>query len=86
MKIQLVYTGRSYQIAEHLPAELELNDNAHLDEALAAVNQLLAGDEQLPSSCLISIAGEHVGTLAAHDDRVLKDGDELVLIAPVAGG
>ncbi|MBP89133.1 MAG: hypothetical protein CMJ64_20855 [Planctomycetaceae bacterium] len=86
MKIQIVYTGRSYQIAERLPSEIDLSDGAKLDDALHAVNQLLSDDEQLPPSCLISVAGSHVGTLASHEDQSLKDGDELVLIAPVAGG
>ena len=86
MKIRIVYTGRSYQIAERLPAELELADNAKLDDALQAVNQLLADDEQLPPSCLVSISGQHVGTFTSHENQSLKDRDEVILIAPVAGG
>lgn len=86
MKIQLVYTGRSYQIAERLPSELNLPDTARLDDALAAVNELLSEEDQLPASCLVSISGEHLGTLTTHDNRALNAGDELVLIAPVAGG
>ena len=86
MKIQLVYTGRSYQLAERLPAELDLADAAKLDDALQAVNELLSDDEQLPASCLISISGQHVGTLTSHENVSLKDRDEVILIAPVAGG
>ena len=86
MKIDLVYTGRSYQLAEALPGELELHDGARLSDALLAVDKLVASEDPLPPSCLISISGQHVGTLAAHDDPELHDGDELVLIAPVAGG
>ena len=86
MKIPLVYSGRNYQHAERLPPELDLSDVAKLDDALAVVKEFLSDGDQLPSSCLIAIAGEHIGTLNAHDNRALKNGDELVLIAPVAGG
>jgi molybdopterin converting factor small subunit len=86
MKIQIVYTGRSYQIAERLPSELDLSDDATLDDALHAVNKCLSDDDQLPPSCLISISDQHIGSLASYENRSLKNGDELVLIAPVAGG
>lgn len=86
MKIRIVYTGRSYQIAERLPEELALSADAKLDDALHAINRLLAGDEQLPPSCLISVSGQHIGTLTSHENQGLKDGDEIILIAPVAGG
>ena len=86
MKIRIVYTGRSYQIAERLPGELVLEAGAHLDDALQAVNRLLTDDEQLPTSCLVSLAGQHVGTVASHENQSLQDGDEIILLAPVAGG
>lgn len=86
MRIRLVITGRSYHMAEHLPDEIELPAAATLDDALAAIAQRLADGPPLPSSCLVAVSGEHLGTIAHHRSQQLRDGDELVLIAPVAGG
>ena len=85
MKIRLVVTGRNYNLAEQLPSELELNDSATTDDALKLITSFL-GDAGLPSSCLVTVAGQHLGTLGNHQSRQLHEGDELVLIAPVAGG
>lgn len=85
MKIRLVVTGRNYNTADSLPEELQLDDAATLQDALQSISTQL-GEAQLPASCLIAVSGQHVGTLASHQARELRDGDELVLIAPVAGG
>jgi molybdopterin converting factor small subunit len=85
MKIQVVVTGRSYHLADDIPAEIELSDDATLDSALADINGRL-GEQPLPDSCLIAVAGKHVGSIAQHADSPLREGDEIVLIAPVAGG
>ncbi len=84
MKIRIAITGRSYHEADSLPDHLTLPDDATLEDALCAVAELL--DDALPSSCLVSISGRHVGTVASHDNQPLSDGDELLLVAPVAGG
>ncbi len=86
MKIRILYTGRSYTVAERLPAELSLADGSTTVDLLNQLESLLADDQPLPSSCLVAVAGEHLGTVASHATRALRDGDELVLIAPVAGG
>jgi molybdopterin converting factor small subunit len=86
IKVPVVMTGRSYQLAAELPAELELAEDARLADALAAIEQVLPEGESLPASCLVAVAGFHLGTVARHDNPELKDGQELVLIAPVAGG
>lgn len=86
MKIRLVLTGRSYHTADSLPAELELDEGASLDDALHQINTALPAEAALPDSCLIAIGGQHVGTVASHPDVALQDDQELVLIAPVAGG
>jgi len=85
MKIRLTYLGRSYQHAETLPEQIELPAASTLADAVKTVNDLL-GQTELPGSCLVTVSGEHVGTVAGFADRPLRDGDELVLIAPVAGG
>ena len=86
MKVKLVITGRSYDAAAGIPEALELPEGATLDDALQAVAAELPEDRPLSGSCLVAVSGTHLGTLASHSQRELKEGDELVLIAPVAGG
>ena len=86
MKIGIVLTGRGYHVAESIPTELDLDENASLSDALAAIADVLPEGEALPPSCLISFRGQHVGTISNHDNVSLVDGGELMLIAPVAGG
>lgn len=86
MKIAIVLTGRGYHIAESIPAELELADDATLADALTVLTRVLPDGESLPPSCLVSFQGRHVGTVSEHDSIPLVDGGELILIAPVAGG
>jgi molybdopterin converting factor small subunit len=69
-----------------LPERLTLPDGASLDDALESLVGQLADARLLPPSCLISVSGQHLGTVADHSKHTLRDGDELVLIAPVAGG
>jgi molybdopterin converting factor small subunit len=86
MKIRVVVTGRGYHMAEQLPEEITLAESAGIGDALTLLASHLTNGHQLPSSCLVSVSGEHLGTLSSHRPRQLRDGDELVLIAPVAGG
>ena len=86
MKIRLIVSGRSYPTSEALPDELALPDGASVDDALNSLQEHLAAGTTLPPTCLIAVSGTHLGTLAAHQTRTLRDGDELAVIAPVAGG
>jgi molybdopterin converting factor small subunit len=86
MRIRIVISGRSYDRAATAPDELDLAEGANLDDALAALQDLLGKDGRLSGSCLVAVSGRHVGTLANHVPQTLCDGDELVLFAPVAGG
>lgn len=86
MKIRVVISGRSYHTAAEVPEELQLGAEATLADALQALRQSAGDESPLPESCLVAVSGRHVGTLAAHSPVSLRDGDELVLIAPVAGG
>lgn len=85
MNIRLTYLGRSYQQAASLPEQIELESGGTLADAVQMVKSLL-GEAELPGSCLVTVSGEHVGSVAGFIDRPLSEGDELVLIAPVAGG
>ncbi|MFV1966099.1 MAG: MoaD/ThiS family protein [Pirellulaceae bacterium] len=86
MNIKVVFTGRSYPLADNLPEELTLSEGATLDDAIGALQERLSNEQRLPSTCLVTVSGEHLGTLDNHRARTLSDGEELVLIAPVAGG
>ena len=86
MKIQISYVGRSYQTASLLPSEITLADGGTVDDALRLLKSEPSAAAQLPASCLIAVSGEHIGTLASYTNRTLRDCDELILIAPVAGG
>ncbi len=86
MKVRVVITGRGYPAAEQLPAELTLADGCSLDEALRTLAARAPAGRGLDGSCLVVVSGTHLGTIRSHRPGVLRDGDELTLIAPVAGG
>jgi len=86
MKIRLVVSGRDYDLAKTLPQELALSDGASLDQALEALAALVPPGRGLADSCLVAVSGVHLGTLRHHRPRPLVDGDELLILAPVAGG
>lgn len=86
MRIRIVVMGRSYHLTQDLPEELELAAGATIDDALAELAARLPAGERFSASCLVAVTGRHLGTLADHAAYVLQPGDELTLIAPVAGG
>ena len=86
MKLRLTMMGRSYDATAKLPAEIEMATDARIDDALEAVAKMLPDRQELPASCLVVHNGKHLGTVASHDNMRLADQDDLVLIAPVAGG
>lgn len=86
MRIRVAVSGRSYDAVAKLPEHLTLPEGASVDDALGAVAGLLPEGKRLPESCLIAVSGAHLGTLGNHRGHVLGEGDELVIIAPVAGG
>ncbi|MGA2616179.1 MAG: MoaD/ThiS family protein [Thermoguttaceae bacterium] len=86
MNVNIVVAGREYDLAQAIPEQLTLPERASLDDALQALAQLLPPDRQLPASCLLAVSGKHLGTLGSHQPAPLADGDELLLLAPVAGG
>lgn len=84
MKIRVVITGRGY-VAEKAPGEVEIAAGGTVRDAIAAV---LDGDgaSQLAASTLVIAGGRHLGTLADYENAALADADEVMLLAPVAGG
>ena len=86
LNVQIVFMGHRYDVARSVPDRLCLRDGATVDDALKAITGQLSGDNRISSSCLVAVSGMHVGTLGDHRAMILKDGDELFLLAPVAGG
>jgi hypothetical protein len=86
MKLRVVISGRHYDWAQLVSDQLTLPDGASLDDALAALAGMLPPGKQLPESCLVAVSGRHLGTVGEHRLEPLRDGDELLLFSPVAGG
>ncbi len=86
MNVRIILSGRNYHLADCLPQQITLDETGSLDEALHLLNGMLPEGERLPDSCLLAVSGVHLGTVARHQPRELREGDELVLITPVAGG
>ncbi|MEX0938770.1 MAG: hypothetical protein WDZ59_12990 [Pirellulales bacterium] len=86
MNVRLVFTGRSYDRAQAMPEVLDLPPGCSLREALAQIDSALGDDAKLPGTALVCVGGKHLGTVASPAEHQLSEGDELVLVAPVAGG
>ncbi len=86
MNVRVVFSGRNYHLADCLPQQLTLPEGASVDEAIRSLAGSLPADQRLPDSCLLAVSGAHLGTVGRHQPRQLQENDELVLIAPVAGG
>ncbi len=86
MKLRLTMMGRRYDASVMLPDELELEAPSSLDDALQAVANALPERETLSPSCLVVLNGKHLGSVDRHENTTLAEHDELILIAPVAGG
>ena len=84
MQIQLFITGRMYHLAADAPDSLDLPDGASLKDAVVHMQSQLP--EPLPDSTLVSVGGRHCGAIGLLEEATLKDGDELMLLVPVAGG
>lgn len=85
MQITIVFTGRHYDQAA-LPDALDLPDSATLAGAVTELASRITSDIPLPPTGLLAVNGQHCGTVASPADRTLVDDDELMIIAPVAGG
>ncbi len=86
MRIDVVISGRSYHLAEAIPRELTLAESSTLDDAIAEIASKTPKEARLPDSCLVAVSGKHQGSLGKHQNPTLRDGDELVIVAPVSGG
>jgi len=85
MKVRISVMGRASAGPSSVPAEIELPAGATLADALEA---LRANGRGFPwsESTLVAVSGRHAGTLARHAPLPLQENDEVLLLAPVAGG
>lgn len=86
MRIRLVVTGRGYHASEGLPDQCELPDQATVDDVIRLLVERYGEGPGWSATSLLAVSGRHLGTVASHEPAVLRDGDEVTLIAPVAGG
>ncbi len=86
MKVRVVIVGRGYSDGSVYPESLALPEDATVEHALIELAALLPVESALSATCLVAVSGRHVGTIGRHDNTSLRDGDELVVLAPVAGG
>jgi molybdopterin converting factor small subunit len=86
MNVGIVISAPLNRSVDRLPARLGLADGATVDDALESLTGWLPGDARLPGSCLLFLSGAPLGTIKTHRNQELRDGDELELIAPAAGG
>jgi molybdopterin converting factor small subunit len=86
MRIGVFVSGRNYELTATIPEELTVAEGATLDDFLQQLRGLLPDGRQLAGSCVVAVSGRHCGTLASHRPEALRDGDEVVILAPVAGG
>lgn len=86
MKVRILISGRSYHAAESIPEYLTLPEGCSVSDALQVLTGLVPDGNTLPDSCLVAVSGTHLGTLRSHLERTLQEDDELLVIAPVAGG
>ena len=86
MQVKVIISGRNYHTLGSIPARLDLPEGCTLHDAIQTAAAALPAGVSLPEACLVAVSGKHLGTLHSHLPCVLKEGDELLLIAPVAGG
>ncbi|MHB8898854.1 MAG: MoaD/ThiS family protein [Thermoguttaceae bacterium] len=82
----MIVSGRNYQLAEPFPDQLDLPEGTTLDDVLGLLSARFSPGRTFPPSCLLGVSGKHVGSVGSHRPVVLKDHDEIVIFAPVAGG
>jgi len=86
VRIRLVVIGRGYHAVEDLPDQWQVPDDASVDDVIGMLVEQYGEGPGWAASCLIALAGRHLGTVARHEPATLREGDVLTLIAPVAGG
>jgi len=86
VKIRLVVIGRGYDAVEDMPEQWEVPEDAGIEDVICMLLERYGEGPGWAASCLVAVGGRHLGTIARHEPATLREGDELTLIAPVAGG
>ncbi len=84
MNVRVAMTGRMYHQADELPESWDLPEGACVDDLLQLIGQHL--EQPLPPSCLVVLGQRHLGNVQQHENALLTADQELLLLAPVAGG
>jgi molybdopterin converting factor small subunit len=86
MKINIAIFGRRYDLGPQHPGVLDLPIGATVDDALGILQRDVCTREFVVPSALVAVSGNHIGTIGNHPAEPLRDNDELLIFAPVAGG
>lgn len=86
MKIRLVVIGRGYDAVEDMPEQWDVPEDASVEDIICMLLKRYGDGPGWAASCLVALRGRHLGTVGSHEPATLREGDELTLIAPVAGG
>ncbi|MBM4000542.1 MAG: MoaD/ThiS family protein [Planctomycetes bacterium] len=94
MKVRVEYMGPLRTAADCSGELMEINDGSSIAELVAriaarggadAARHLLSPDGSMIPSLLIAVNGTAAPLAAAHHD-ILRDGDTVLLMPPIAGG
>ncbi len=86
MKVRLTLMGRGYDRTSSLPSEVDVTLGACLGDVLHLIQSHYGELVPLSTSWLVVVNGQHLGTVERYEDVELRERDDLMLIAPVAGG
>lgn len=81
MKINCSIFGKYAEVVGTGSLVLELKDNSDVGGALEKLRKILPNGELIPRTTMVAVNQSH-----ALSTQRLKDGDELALLPPLAGG
>lgn len=86
MKIRILALGRGYHHGISLPDQFELPFGAVVGDAVRVWEAALPPGTCASPTALAAVSGCVLGTITEAATFSLADGDELLIISPVAGG
>jgi molybdopterin converting factor small subunit len=86
VNVRIAVVGWQYHVTGQLPRSVEVLDGATVDVALTALRAAMPDGRELSPHAMLAVAGRHIGTVELHDACRLREGDEMMVIVPVAGG
>ena len=87
MRLKFVYMGHGYdQSRQTGPSSWSCPRRPRWTSRCGFWSRNCRRTRAVAGSCLVVVSGRHLGTIARHENIALAATDELMLIAPVAGG